>query len=104
MVGAALAASACERVAAQPNARPTGARPASPLAANPSKGVWPDVYYRAPGETRQAYAYAATNPRSLSYIPCYCGCAGDGHRNNLDCYVKAFHADGWLTLDAHGLG
>jgi hypothetical protein len=24
----------------------------------------------------------------LRYIPCYCGCAKDGHTSNASCYVK----------------
>ncbi len=106
MSGAALAAAACERaLPATPSAPASGRRAASLLSANPSQGIWPDVYYRAPAGSRQAYAFAATEtPRSLRFIACYCGCVGDGHRNNLDCYVAEFHSNGWVTLDTHGLG
>lgn len=38
------------------------------------------------GEIRQAYQAARDYPEVLETVSCYCGCYGDGHRNNLDCY------------------
>lgn len=100
---AALVASACERagpdVTPEPDRRPT-----SPLAAHPRRGIWPEVYRRAPVETQEAYAYAATHREVLGYIPCYCGCVRDGHRDNFDCYVAQARVDGWVVLDTHGFG
>ena len=37
-------------------------------------------------ETRRAYQAAKDHPEVLETVSCYCGCYGDGHRNNLDCY------------------
>ncbi len=38
------------------------------------------------GEIRQAYQAARDYPEVLETVSCYCGCYGEGHRNNLDCY------------------
>lgn len=47
------------------------------------------AYVNTDAETAEAYAYAATAPQILQWIPCYCGCAGMGHRSNVDCFFKA---------------
>ena len=39
----------------------------------------------------EAYMFAKDHPDLLKEIPCYCGCANTGHRNNYDCY---FDSDG----------
>lgn len=38
------------------------------------------------GEIRQSYQAAKDHPEALEKVACYCGCYGEGHRNNLDCY------------------
>ena len=79
-------------------------RPDSPLAANAALGVWPSKILSLPTQVRDAYAYAATLPRSLRYIPCYCGCGSAGHQDNLACYVQSTASDGWVVLDMHAAG
>src|SRR5829696_7942479 len=37
-------------------------------------------------EARALYAFAGRNAEVLGYIPCYCGCRSQGHKNNHDCY------------------
>jgi hypothetical protein len=51
------------------------------------------AYVRSDGRTEEAYAYAAAHPEILQWIPCYCGCAGMGHRSNLDCFFKPTNGD-----------
>ena len=46
------------------------------------------AFVRADARTEEAYAYALASPGALQWIPCYCGCAAMGHRNNVDCYFK----------------
>lgn len=46
------------------------------------------AYVRADARTEEAYAYALEASGALQWIPCYCGCAAMGHRNNVDCYFK----------------
>lgn len=82
----------------------TAGRPDSPLAANPALEIWPDQIARSPVEVREAYGYAARGPRSLQFIPCYCGCGASGHLNNQDCYVERPASGGWVVLDLHGYG
>ena len=45
-------------------------------------------------DLRGSYAFAARNADRLRYIPCYCGCAREGHRSALDCFVKGFTPNG----------
>lgn len=101
-----IVASACGGAAA---ARPsptaaTGTRPDHALAANPGLRIWPEVIARSAPEVREAYDYAARGPRSLQFIPCYCGCGAAGHLSNQDCFVDRFAAGGWVILDLHGYG
>jgi len=79
-------------------------RPDSPFAANAVLGIWPDVVAVAPVEVRTAYAYAVPGPRSLTYIPCYCGCGPSGHKDNLGCYVQRFAGGGWVVIEPHATG
>lgn len=65
------------------------------------RGALPDFAKGASPDTRRLYQYAADHPDELQYIPCFCGCVSFGHRSNLDCYVKAFNADGTITFTSH---
>lgn len=99
VLAAAVLATACAPAA---QARPSASvLPA--LAANPTRGIWPDEYHGAPKPVRDAYAWAATHENILRYIPCYCGCGAIGHVSNYDCFVRDRPSAGWITLDLHGL-
>jgi hypothetical protein len=76
----------------------------SELVARLGMNEWPAQIEQAGPAVQQAYQYAAGNPDSLRYIPCYCGCVTQGHQSNLDCYVRAQGADGTITLDPHAIG
>jgi hypothetical protein len=53
---------------------------------------------------RDAHIFAADHPEVSSYIPCYCGCGNQGHRDNADCFVKSRDAQGRVTAwDGHGV-
>lgn len=53
--------------------------------------------------TRAAYEFAARHPEVSRYVPCYCGCEADGHRNNENCFIGARDANGTVTRwDTHG--
>ncbi len=46
------------------------------------------------GKTARAYRIAKDVPQLIEQMSCYCGCfKGNGHQNNLDCYVDR-HAFG----------
>lgn len=45
------------------------------------------------------YRFALERPDLLSYIPCTCGCAGDGHYSNWNCYIQRVEADGSVVFD-----
>ncbi len=101
--GAGLVAAACTS-AAGPTPTAGDGRPNDPLAANGALNVWPERISKASKEIQDAYAYAVGRPKSLQYIPCYCGCVASGHKNNQDCYVQEFLTKGWVKLDLHGYG
>ena len=44
------------------------------------------------GRAREAYQVAKDIPEVLAELPCFCGCANQGHRSNLYCFK-----------DSHGL-
>lgn len=50
--------------------------------------------HQLPQDLRGVYAYAARNSEVLAKIPSYCGCAREGHRSNLNCFVTGFRRDG----------
>ncbi len=62
----------------------------------------PDFVQRAPPNVQEAYRFAVANPEMLEQMPCYCGCGGVGHDDNIDCYVKSFNPDGSVAeFDNH---
>lgn len=71
--------------------------------------AWPTLPQR-PGRGRPvspalqgAYAYAATYPDRLRSIPCFCGCAREGHASVLNCFVERFRDHNAPVWTAHGL-
>ncbi len=61
----------------------------------------PDFVQNAAPAAQDAYQFAVSNPHALETVPCYCGCSRLGHKNNLDCYIKAIAPDGTPTFDNH---
>lgn len=58
----------------------------------------------APEEVREAYQFAIANQELLKNFPCYCGCGGVGHENNLDCYIQEVTPDGTIIFENHAFG
>lgn len=78
-----------------------GATPAVTLA---DKALMPDVVLAQNERTQEAYRFAAAHPSDLETVPCYCGCVGLGHRNNLECYLTPESTPENLVFDNHALG
>lgn len=74
------------------------------LTARPASDEWPPIFWRATPEVQAAYRYAVAQPALLAYIPCFCGCAEQGHISNRDCYLLADDRSGTVLLDEHGFG
>lgn len=54
---------------------------------------------------RQSYAYAASHPDVLRYMPCFCGCGQqEGHRSVLDCFIQGHDLLGRPAYNPHGAG
>ena len=64
----------------------------------------PTKIREAPPSVREAYRFAIANRDILKQIPCYCGCGGEGHESNLDCFVREFNSDGTIVFDDHAFG
>lgn len=69
-----------------------------------SESALPDFVRNAPPQVQEAYRFAIANPDVLSAFPCYCGCGAVGHKNNLQCYIKEFRADGSIEFENHAFG
>ena len=94
-----LAAAACApAISAAPSFSP---RPAT--LAIPARDIWPPEYRQASIASKNAYGFAMAHPEILHYIPCFCGCGREGHRDNYDCFVREQTAPGTYLLDPHGL-
>ena len=100
LAGAVLASACAPAALTRPSSAPSLI---PPLGANPTRGIWPSQYQNAPQSVRDAYAWAATHENILRFIPCFCGCGADGHKNNFDCFVRSRGTGGWITMDLHGL-
>ncbi|MDQ3328243.1 MAG: PCYCGC domain-containing protein [Chloroflexota bacterium] len=68
--------------------------------ADPAKVDWPDFVTSADPEVRQLYEFQLQNGELMRYMPCFCGCGGDGHKSNRDCYVQSVNSDGTAVLDS----
>ncbi len=64
----------------------------------------PDFVRDAPPAVKEAYQFAAMNPKELEKYPCYCGCGSMGHTSNRSCYIKNIDAGGQITWDNHAVG
>jgi hypothetical protein len=100
VVAAALASACAPALQTKPDAQVSVV---PPLGAHPVRGIWPAKYHSAPQPVRDAYSWAAMHENILRYIPCFCGCAADGHKSNYDCFVSDRTLNGWITMDLHGL-
>jgi Protein of unknown function with PCYCGC motif len=70
--------------------------PLPPIPMSPDAAAAPDV-------VRAIYEFAARRPDVMRYVPCFCGCERNGHKDNEDCFVSARAADGRPEWDTHGL-
>lgn len=59
---------------------------------------------QAPPNVRDAYRFAIANQDILRQIPCYCGCGGERHKSNADCYIKDVRPDGSIVFDPMSFG
>jgi hypothetical protein len=113
LAAAGLAAAACSGGAESQEGAPAAAGSAADFSArfaayqptdepngDLSKVAWPAFVTRAGSEVKQLYEFQITNGELMKFMPCFCGCGGDGHHNNRDCYVKAVNPDGSVVFDS----
>ena len=64
-----------------------------------------DYILSTPTKVQETYVLAANYPQVLASVPCYCGCNGDGHVSNLDCFIGEMGSDNnVMKWDPHGTG
>jgi hypothetical protein len=61
----------------------------------------PDYVRALPEDWQAAYKFALARPDVIGWMPCNCGCAGQGHRSNLDCFFDR-RESGEITFQEHG--
>ena len=61
----------------------------------------PDFVRALPDDWQAGYKFALERPDVIGWMPCNCGCGGDGHRSNLDCFFVS-RESGEITFDEHG--
>ena len=61
---------------------------------NPKWPLLPNARVTPSSDLRGPYAFATLNAERLRFIPCYCGCAREGHRSALQCFVSGFTPKG----------
>lgn len=91
--------------------RPTTAAVEMPFPDTPDvtwDATWPQLLLtgipsRPLDQIRAAYAFAARRPDVLREIPCFCGCARQGHQSNEACYVRARLATGAPRWTDHAI-
>jgi hypothetical protein len=61
----------------------------------------PDYVRALPADWQAAYKFALERPDVIAWMPCNCGCGGEGHRSNLDCFFDR-RESGEITFQEHG--
>ncbi|AGK53441.1 PCYCGC motif-containing (lipo)protein [Bacillus sp. 1NLA3E] len=81
-----------------------GCSPKKELTLDSKHAKLPDYVTSSSDIIKQTYIMAAEYPKVLASVPCYCGCTGDGHKSNLDCFVSGISKDNQVTeWDQHGV-
>jgi hypothetical protein len=63
-----------------------------------------DFVLNAPQKVQETYIMASKYPEVVASVPCFCGCAADGHKSNLDCFVKKMGPGNAVEeWDTHGI-
>jgi hypothetical protein len=64
----------------------------------------PDFVLNTSEKIQETYVMAATYPEVVAQVPCYCGCENDGHKSNLDCFIKGMGPENAVEeWDSHGI-
>jgi Protein of unknown function with PCYCGC motif len=61
-------------------------------------------FVREPSSVKEAYQFAAMNPKEMEKYPCFCGCGKMGHTRYRSCYIKDIETKGTITWDDQAVG
>lgn len=62
----------------------------------------PDFVATSSSEVQNIYRLAYVHRDVLRYMPCYCGCADEGHTSDLDCFLREGGPSGSIKWDPMG--
>jgi hypothetical protein len=64
----------------------------------------PDYVLNSSAKVKETYIMASNYSNVLSQVPCFCGCAADGHKNNLNCFIDQMGPNNTVEAwDNHGV-
>jgi hypothetical protein len=64
----------------------------------------PDYVLNSSSKVQETYIMASNYTNVLSQVPCFCGCAADGHKSNLNCFIGKMGPNNTVEAwDQHGI-
>jgi hypothetical protein len=64
----------------------------------------PDYVLNSSKMVQETYIMASNYPDVLNQVQCFCGCAADGHKSNLNCFVGKMGSNNAVQAwDQHGI-
>lgn len=74
------------------------------LTFNKKNKAFPDFVLNSSQKVKETYILASNYPDVLAQVPCFCGCAADGHKSNLNCFVQKMGPGNAVEAwDQHGV-
>lgn len=65
---------------------------------------FPDYVLNSSQKVQETYIMASNYPDVLAQVQCFCGCAADGHKSNLNCFVQDMGPGNAVQAwDPHGI-
>jgi hypothetical protein len=78
--------------------------PKANLTFNSKNKPLPDYVVNSSKMVKETYTMASNYPEVVGQVPCFCGCEADGHKSNLDCFVKQMGPNNTVEeWDQHGV-
>lgn len=78
--------------------------PKANLTFNTKNKPLPDYVLNSSKIVQETYIMASNYPEVISQVPCFCGCAADGHKSNLNCFIQKMGPGNTVEAwDQHGI-
>jgi hypothetical protein len=64
----------------------------------------PDYVLNSSEKVQETYIMASKYPDVVASVPCFCGCAADGHKSNMNCFIQKMGSTNAVEAwDPHGI-